>query len=209
MVRMHCGSWPYSCCRCAAHQQVELLVGAAELEVALQRHRVVALHQRIEELVHADRRAGLEALVEVVALHHPRHGVLGRQLDHAARAERVAPLAVVADLGPRRVEHQAGLRVVGLGVGLDLLARQRRPRGVASGRVADHRGEVADQEDHRVPEVLQLPHLVEHHGVAEVDVGRGRVEAELDAQRPGRRFGARQLVSPFVLAVTARRSRAG
>jgi hypothetical protein len=48
----------------AAHQQVELLVGAAELEVALQRHRVVALHQRVQQLVHADRRAGLKRLVK-------------------------------------------------------------------------------------------------------------------------------------------------
>jgi murein DD-endopeptidase MepM/ murein hydrolase activator NlpD len=44
-------------------------------------------------------------------------------------------------------------------------------------------GEVADQEDHLVPQVLQLAHLVEHHGVADVDVGRGGVQPELDAQR--------------------------
>jgi hypothetical protein len=49
---MHCGSWPYSLLQVAAHQQVELLVGAAQLQVALQRHRVVALHQRVQELVH-------------------------------------------------------------------------------------------------------------------------------------------------------------
>ena len=38
------------------------------------------------------------------------------------------------------------------------------------------------REDHRVPQVLQLAHLVEHHGVADVDVRRGRVEPQLDAQ---------------------------
>ena len=32
-------------------------------------------------------------------------------------------------------------------------------------------------------EVLRLAQLVQHHRVPEVDVGRGRVEAELDAQR--------------------------
>jgi hypothetical protein len=31
-------------------------------------------------------------------------------------------------------------------------------------------------------QVLQLAHLVEHHGVAQVDVGRRRVQAQLDAQ---------------------------
>ena len=34
-----------------------------------------------------------------------------------------------------------------------------------------------------VAEVLHLAHLVEHDGVAEVDVGRGRIEPELDPQR--------------------------
>ena len=38
----------------AAHQQVELLVGAAELDIGLQRHRVVALHQRIQEFMQRD-----------------------------------------------------------------------------------------------------------------------------------------------------------
>ena len=32
--------------------------------------------------------------------------------------------------------------------------------------------------------VLELAQLLEHDGVAEVDVGGGRVEPELDAQRP-------------------------
>ena len=54
---------------------------------------------------------------------------------------------------------------------------------VAPGGIADHRGEVADQEDHLVAEVLHLPHLVQHNGVTEMDVRRGGVEAELDAQR--------------------------
>ena len=39
----------------AADQQIELLIGAAELDIGLQRHRVVALHERIQELVDGDR----------------------------------------------------------------------------------------------------------------------------------------------------------
>ena len=34
------------------------------------------------------------------------------------------------------------------------------------------------------PSVLELAQLLEHDRVAEVDVGGGRVEAELDPQRP-------------------------
>jgi hypothetical protein len=51
---MHCGSWPYSCLQMATHQQVELLVGATQFKVALERHRVITLHQRVQELVHTD-----------------------------------------------------------------------------------------------------------------------------------------------------------
>ena len=37
------------------------------------------------------------------------------------------------------------------------------------------------------PALLELAQLLEHDGVAEVDVGRGRVDPELDPQRPARR----------------------
>jgi len=182
----------------SAHQQVELLVGTAEFQVGLQRHRVVALHQRVQQLVDGDRAAGAETLCKVVTLEHARQRVLRGQVDHAARAERVAPLAVVADLGLRRVEHEAGLAVVGLGVGFDLLARERRARRVAAGGVADHRREVADEKDHGMPKVLQLAHLVQHHRVADMDVRRRGVEAELDAQRLAGGLGAGQLLQPFI-----------
>jgi hypothetical protein len=72
--------------------------------------------------------------------------------------------------------------------------------GVSGGRVLlrpdgspIRRGEVADQEDHLVAQVLQLAHLVQHHRVADVDVGRRGVQPQLDAQRLAGGFGARQL----------------
>ena len=37
--------------------------------------------------------------------------------------------------------------------------------------------------DDVVPELLELSQLLERDAVAEVDIGRGRVDAELDAQR--------------------------
>ena len=48
-------------------------------------------------------------------------------------------------------------------------------------------------------QVLQLAHLVEHHGVADVDIRGGGVQAQLDAQRHTSGFGAGQLALPFVL----------
>ena len=46
-------------------------------------------------------------------------------------------------------------------------------------------------------QVLQLAHLVQDHGVAEVQVGRGRVQAQLDAQWLAALLGARQLLREF------------
>ena len=121
----------------AAHEQVEFLVGAAQLQVAFQGHAVVALHQRVQKLMHADGLAAVEALVKIVTLHHPRHGVARSELDHAAGPQRLAPLAVVANLGFGWVQHHAGLLVIGVGIELDLLRRQRRSGAVTPRWVAD------------------------------------------------------------------------
>ena len=80
------------------------------------------------------------------------------------------------------IEDQEDLVGVGLRVGRDLLARAARARDVAAGRIADHAGEIADQEHDVVAEILQLPQLVELDRVPEMEVGTGRIEAFLDSQ---------------------------
>ena len=107
----------------------------------------------------------------------------------------VEPLGVEADLDQLGVGEQdpARLLLVGARVGVDLLARQRRPRVGAAARVADARCVVADDQHDAVTEVLELAQLLEHDGVAEVDVGRGRIDTELDPQRPALRLGCYQL----------------
>ena len=56
IVSTACSGCAVGALHVAAEQQVEGLVGAAELDVGLDRDRVVALHQRIEQLEHRDRR---------------------------------------------------------------------------------------------------------------------------------------------------------
>ena len=72
--------------------------------------------------------------------------------------------------------------------GCDLLARHRRTRDVAAGRIADQAGHIADQEDDGVAQVLKMLHLAQQDRVAQVQVGRGGVEAGLDAK--GATFGS-------------------
>ena len=83
-----CGSWPYSRMQVAADEQIEELIGAAHLDVGLQRDRVVALRERVQEFVDRDRLMRVEALAEIVALEHARQRVLRREPDHPVRAER-------------------------------------------------------------------------------------------------------------------------
>ena len=63
------------------------------------------------------------------------------------------------------------------------LAGERRAGGVAARGIADEAGAVADEEDDGVAHVLEVLELADEHGVAQVQVGRGGIEAGLDAQR--------------------------
>ena len=73
------------------------------------------------------------------------------------------------------------------------LAAQHRPGRGAPRRVADAGRPVADDEHRQVAGVLELAQLAEHDRVAQVDVGRGRVDPELDAQRAAERQLALEL----------------
>ena len=167
----------------AAHQQVELLVGAAKLDVGLQGHRVVGLRQGVEQLVDGDRGALFVALREIVALEHAGHGVFAGQADEVLESERREPLAVVADHGFRAVEDLKNLLFVGFGVGLDGFAGEWGAGDVAACGIADHGRTVADDENHGMAEILKMLHLADEDGVAEVQVRGGRVEADFHAQR--------------------------
>ena len=48
-------------------------------------------------------------------------------------------------------------------------------------------------------QILKLAHFVEHHGMADMQIGGGGVEAELNSQRNARFFALLQLFKPFFL----------
>ena len=63
------------------------------------------------------------------------------------------------------------------------IGRSRR----AARRIADPGRVVADDEDADVPFVLEGAHALERDAASDVDVGRGDVDAELDAERSAER----------------------
>ena len=166
----------------AAGEQVEELVGAAHLDVGLDLNGVEGLHHGVQKLVQGNRRLGLVALGKVVALKDAGDGELGAHLQQAGQVHRKDPVAVMHDGGLLGVQNLHGLAHVGLGVGLDLLLRKLRTRGVLARGVADQRGAVADDEGDVVAQVLELTHLAQGHGMAQVQVGAGGIDAELDVE---------------------------
>ena len=170
----------------AAHQIVERLVGAAQLHVRLERHRVVALHQRVHELVTPIWRPAVHPLLKFSRLSICPTVIWPVSLSTSAKVSLREPLAVAADLqlAGRGVEHLARLLEVGLGVGVDGVVVEHRPGLVAPGGVADLGRVVADDQHRLVAQVLELPHLPQHDRVAEVDVRRRRVQPQLDPQGP-------------------------
>jgi hypothetical protein len=180
----------------APEQQVELLVGAAELDVGVHGDRVIALQQRVEQLEHRDRLACREAFGEVVALEQlrdRRRAQQREQLDH----RHVQPLAVAPHLQQLGigVEDLQRLLLEGGGVGVDLRLAEHRAQARAPRGVPHARGVVADDQHDTVTGVLELAQLAQHDRVTEVDVRRGRIDAELHAQlaasaRAARSFSA-------------------
>ncbi len=193
----------------SAHQQVELLIRAAQFDIGPQGDRVVALHQRIEKLVDGDRLLAVEALAEVFALKHARYRVLRGEFDHVGGSHRPEPFAVETNFGLCPIQHLEHLIGVGLRIGLHIRWRQRLPCDVLAGGIADHSGEVTDQENDLVPEILKLPHLVEQHGVPEMQVWCGGVKARFDAQRTPGGEASREILAFDDLFRTARKLREG
>src|SRR6185436_872981 len=71
----------------ATGQDVEELVGAADLDVRLDRDRVVRLQQRVEEILYRDRRLLLEPLAEFLTLKHLLRREARREVDDVLQPE--------------------------------------------------------------------------------------------------------------------------
>ena len=181
-VSTTCGSSPSSRIRSRPTRRLKSWSVPAQLHVGLERDGVVALRERVEELVQRDRLTRRPPLLEVVALQDARDRHSRGEADESLRPERREPRAVELDRG---LLADPGSGTPGACTSRRS-PRSRRARAAAAspsaGGVADHRGEVADDEDDAVPGVLEMPHLPEDDGVPEVDVRRRRVETDLDRQ---------------------------
>lgn len=167
----------------AADEEIELLVVAAEFDIGLEGNRVIALGEGVEEFVNRDGGVIGVAFGEVVPLEDAGHGVVGAETDDVFELHAFEPAGVEVHFRLFGIEDFEDLRFVGFGVAIDVFAGERGAGEVATGRVADEAGHVADQEDDLMAEVLEVLHLPEQYGMAQMKIGGGGVEPSLHTQR--------------------------
>ena len=167
----------------ATHEDVEKLIGAADFHVGADDHGIPALHDRVLDFVEMDGLAAVDAAFEILALEHLLEGHAGVEFHDLLKGHHLEPFAIEDGARAAGIEDFESLRLEAFGVAHDLVVRKLRARFRAAGGVADHRGEVADDEDGLVAEILKLPELLQRDGEAEVNVRRGGIDAELDIER--------------------------
>ena len=141
-----------------------------QLDIRDEMDRVVALRERVEELVDADWLTGVVALPEIASLEHLGDVVFRRQMHPAGAPEGFEPFAVEADLGLCGIEKLEDLCLVRLGVPIDFRLSQRRTRLRAAGRISNQRRECPDDVDDPVPEILEVLHLPDKDRMAEMQI---------------------------------------
>ena len=124
----------------------------------------------------------LESSMELVSFEHLRDGKLLREADHAFKSQRAEPLRVKSHLCLVAVEDPEDLIGVGLSVLVDFFGREHLAGGRATARIPDERSEIADEKNHLVAKVLEVLQLTHEHGMAQVQIGCGRIEAGLHPQ---------------------------
>ena len=131
-----------------------------------------------------DRLLFLEAFAEILALQHLLQGDATVETNDFLVAHLAKPIAVENNLGAAGIENLEGLLAIGLGVGLDFFVGQVRPGGGTAAGIADHPRKITDDENGLMPEILEFAQLAQDDGVAEVNIGAGRIDSEFHAQRP-------------------------
>ena len=167
----------------AAHQQVKFLIRAAKLDIGIQCYRVISLHERIEQLVKRDRLFLRHPFCKIVAFQNLFNRCFRAEFYEIGGRKFVHPLAVKAQLRFLRIKQLKHLPLIGFGVCIYLLTRERRPRHILSRRVADHPRKIADQKNHRMPKVLKRLQFANHNRMPHMNIRRRWVEAELYTQR--------------------------
>ena len=185
-------------------RDISPLVAAAHLDGAcflpVEVQEIVGLQQHVAEL--GVRNPRVEPRLDRLLLHHHVDGEVladvAQEVDEGERHLLVRqPVGVVAHQRPDflGVEVQEALHLIALPLEVlpDLLAGEQRALAALAAGIPDEAGAATHQHDRLVAGELEVPQQHQRHQVAELQAGRGRVEAAVHGAPP---FGE---VAPDVL----------
>ena len=147
--------------------------------------------------MNGNRQIRVQARTEIFTFQHACQPVMRAKPHHVVAGHFPQPFAVVAHLRLLAIENFVDLLQISLGVRVDLFLAERRPGLRLSGGVTNHRGKIPDHEDRRMPHVLKMFQLAQHHRVAKMNIRRRRVHAQVHAQRFAGLHGICELLLQF------------
>ena len=120
----------------------------------------------------------VDARLEVFALQHLLQSHPAVQANDVLKRHGAKPVAVTHRLRARGIKNFECLLAIRCRICDHFLMRQLRPRNGTTARVADHSGEVANDQNGLVAEVLKLPQFSQDNRMAKVNVRGGRIDSE-------------------------------
>ena len=131
----------------------------------------------------AHREFAIDAITKILSLEHLLEGDTAIEPDHILKTHSLKPLAVEADGRPCGVKNLESLGLVALGILHDLIVGEMRTCYRAAARIADHRGEITDDEDGLMAQFLELTQLGQPDRVTEMNIGRGWIDTKFHPKR--------------------------
>ena len=125
---------------------------------------------------------GCHPFGKIITLEHARYRVSGGQPHPFLGGQGPQPAIVEIDNGLLGIQNLEDLFLVGFRVFQDLFPGQGRAGLVSPRRISDPAGEVSDEKNDAVAQILKVFHLTQQHGVAQVQIGRRRIKADLDGK---------------------------
>src|SRR5260221_5105963 len=133
--------------------------------------------------MYADGLLFLKTFVNLLALQYFRYSKFRRETNKVFSRHLRRPARVEIDYGFLRIENFEDLSFVSLGIALNVGASKRRTRDRAARGVANHPGEIPDEKNHRVAQVLEMLELANEHCVPHVKIRRRGIKARLHSHR--------------------------
>lgn len=163
-------------------EQVEPLVGTAQLHTRFYRNGVIALHQGVQYLAQGYALPRIQAAFNILARDEIGDREDVRVFPYLLICQFPKPFGISPEFRFREVENFPDLRFVRFHVLSDRVVREHGTFDILVARIPDDRGEISCDKYHLVPQFLEVAKFQKRHRAAGMDVRTRGVNAQLDTQ---------------------------